>query len=118
MASEALKLLARANERLEGLDDATARDEAMTRVLDTESRLLAATGEIEQALDRARERLRYEPTPDAQRLEAELLDLRAEQGEQLDENTRIRLAADHAWDAVQPNGRPHRRRRQPQRTAR
>lgn len=117
MASEAMKLLARANEHLEGLDDAAARDEAMTRVLDTESRLLAATGKIEQALDRARERLRYEPTPDAQRLEAELLDLHAEQGEKLDENTRVRLAADHAWDAVQPNGRPHRRRRRPQQMA-
>lgn len=117
MASKAIRLLARANKHLEGLDDAAARDEAMTRVLDTESHLLAATGEIEQALDRARERLRYEPTPDARRLEAELLDLRAEQGERIDENTRIRLAADHTWEAVQPNGQPHRRRRQPQRTA-
>lgn len=117
LLADARKLLAQARKHLDGPNDAGPHDEAMTKVLDAESRLLAATGDVEKALDRVRQRLRYESTPDARRLEAELLDLCAEQGEQIDEKTRIRLAADHTWEAVQSNGKRHRRRRQDQPTA-
>jgi tetratricopeptide (TPR) repeat protein len=106
----ARRLLNAASRALENLKDAGARDEAMAKILDTEVRLLCATGEIDHALDKVRERMRYETTPDARRLEAELLDLRAEEGKRINDRTRTRIAATHAWEAVRSDG--HRRRPQ------
>ena len=111
MASAAMKLLLKAEAKLKGLEEKpTVRDEAMTKVLDAKSKVFAARGDIGSALDQVRQRLRYESTPDALRLEAELLDLHAEQGRRINKETRIRLAADHAWESVRANGKRRKRR--------
>jgi tetratricopeptide (TPR) repeat protein len=122
MASEALRLLKRAERflRSKNLHEKAPgpHDEAMTRVLDAEGKLLTAMGEVEEALDKVRERLRYESTREALALEAELLDLRAERGKQIDEHTLLDLAADNAWDTVKSNGNPRPRRRRHSRSSR
>jgi len=85
--------------------ETAARDEVRTRILETESRLHQANGEIEKALERIRDRLRYKKTEGAQRLEAELLELRAANGPTLDDSTRWRLAAKHVKKSLSQNGR-------------
>lgn len=108
-AEEAEQLLEEAEDVLENLQDDDvhdAHDAAMPRVLDTYGLLLRVSGDIDEALERVRERLRYEKTSDALRVEAELLDLRAEWGRRLPEEVLTELAADHTWQAIPGNGRP------------
>jgi tetratricopeptide (TPR) repeat protein len=105
---KAKRLLKEAEESLGKLQGVEAHDAAMPRVLDAYSLLLRASGDIEKALDCIRERLRYEKTADALRVEAELLDLRAKWGASLPEEILFALAADHTWDAIPGNGRPKR----------
>jgi tetratricopeptide (TPR) repeat protein len=107
-AKEAELLLKAATVSLDKLKDKDpdAKDAAMPRVLDTYGLLLRVRGDIDEALDRVRERLRYEKTSDALRVEAELLDLHAEWGKALPEEVLTELAADHTWQAIPGNGRP------------
>lgn len=88
-------------------DATTARDEVETRILETQSRIFQAQGEIEDALEGVRERLRYKKTEEAQRLEAELLELSAAEGSELKDDARRRLAAKHVKRSL-PRGRRRR----------
>ncbi|HEX6455998.1 MAG TPA: hypothetical protein VF009_05710 [Solirubrobacterales bacterium] len=105
-AKEAEKLLREAEANLKKLKDEDAKGTAMPQVLDTRGLLLRARGRIDEALEEIRKRLRYEKTPDALRVEAELLDLRAEWGKSLPEEVLTELAANHTWQAIPGNGRP------------
>jgi hypothetical protein len=104
--AKAKELLDRAQENIESIKDDDARDATMTRVLDTHSLLLRVSGRIDRALDLIRQRLRYEKTPEALRVEAELLDLRARWGKRLPQARLAELAAEHAWQALPGDGRP------------
>lgn len=103
---KARRLLKEAEESLGKVQDAAAHDAAMPGVLDAYSLLLRASGDIDEALDCIRERLRYEKTPAALRVEAELLDLRAKWGTTLPEEILFALAADKTWQSIPGNGRP------------
>lgn len=105
-AEEAEQLLGEAEDSLVKLEDEDARDAARPHVLDTRGLLLRVSGKIDDALDKVRERLRYEKTADALRVEAELLDLRARWGRRLPKAILSELVADHTWQAIPGNGRP------------
>jgi tetratricopeptide (TPR) repeat protein len=104
---KAERLVKRARRDLAGVEDDDARDAAMARVLDTGGLLLRVSGRIDRALDLVRQRLRYEKTPEALRVEAELLDLRARWGKRLPQTRLAELAAEHTWKALSGDGRPN-----------
>lgn len=90
-------------------DHAGARDEVRIRLIETESRLFQALGDVEEALEKVRERLRYKKTEEALRLEAELLELSITNGGKLEDHTRRRLAAKHVKQSLSGDGRDSRR---------
>jgi tetratricopeptide (TPR) repeat protein len=92
-----------AKDELQTLEPA-ARDEALTMCLDTEAKILHALGEIEEALELIRERLRYGAPRHALVQEAELLSLLAAGNRRIDERSRVRIAARHARETVARNG--------------
>lgn len=100
-------LLEEARKSLEEVKDNDARDAATPQVLDTHGLLLRVSGRTDGALDLVRERLRYEKTPEALRIEAELLELRAQWGTHLPRATMAELAAEHTWESLPGNGRPN-----------
>lgn len=104
---EANKLLRKARENVADIEDDDARDATMTQVLDTHSLLVRVSGNIERALDLVRHRLRYEKTPEALRVEAELLELRAKWGKRLPQAKLAELAAEHTWQSIPGDGRPN-----------
>lgn len=103
---EAKELLREARENVAGIEDDDARDATMAQVLDTQSLLVRMSGRIDRALDLVRHRLRYEKTPEALRVEAELLDLRAKWGKRLPQAGLAELAAEHTWQSLPGDGRP------------
>lgn len=103
---KAEQLLREARGHAEDIEDHDARDATMTQVLDTHSLLVRVSGNIDRALDLVRQRLRYEKTPEALRVEAELLELRAKWGKRLPQAKLAELAAEHTWQSIPGDGRP------------
>ena len=105
-AEKAKQLLGEAREILKDIKDDDARDAATTRVLDTRSLLRQVSGRVDQALELVHERLRYEKTPEALRLQGELLDLRARWGKRLPDAVLAEIAAERIWKELPGDGRP------------
>lgn len=99
--NQALKLLKTARADLDRVEDDSARDQARIRVLDTESVVRQAKGEIDRALDLVRERLRYECTDKVRDREDELLKLRDDSHKgKLDHADIAHLAAEQARERL------------------
>jgi tetratricopeptide (TPR) repeat protein len=103
---QALLGIKEATKQANAIRDRTVRDRCLALCLESETRVLRAQGQYEDALKKTKEWIRLRPGPAGFMREAELLDLLIMVDGQPDDSHQLRIAAEIAWGQLEqsPSG--------------